>query len=593
MRTDTKFTVGNKRFPVSYELEKDRIVFYFKYNPPLQAEIKAMEGAKYHGYDEVPRKLWSVKDTLRNRFQIAYLSGDNPYSVYDKPLIDFEISPRFNKSLNKEVSPYPHQADMVRHFITRRYCNAAGEMGTGKSLAFLLAMEKTQFEQFNTEGTSYVDGDRWWLIGPTSALMAVTLEIDIWGFKDKPLMFTYEGLRSLMANWPKGKKAPRRVVFDECSRVKTPTAQRSQAALALANGVREDWGDKGMVLLASGTPAPKSPADWWHTCEIACPGFIREGSYKKFKDRLAIIVQRESIVTGGVYPHLVTWRDDPAKCHECGELKEHPNHDPQGMVFDVKSQVHPYKESINEIRLLYERMQGLVMVKLKKECLSFLPDKIFKELELTPSQSTLNAAKIIAKASRTTIQALTLLRELSDGFQYKDEVIGTQPCEYCKGVKQTLEWVGPTNTTLDPNLVPAEQWQEWLDNKEVRQEMVNCPTCDASGVEDKIKRNVIMIATPKQDAYIDYLEEMEEINNGRAVSFAGFTGSIDRMVDIAHQNEWTTIRVDGRGWHVTNPKNQVIDDDPLKLFQISQMESSCWRTEVDRPAWSCSRQTHR
>jgi hypothetical protein len=58
----------------------------------------------------------------------------------------------------------------------------------------------------------------------------------------------------------------------------------------------------------TGTPAPKSPLDWYSQCEIACPGFLAEGSIHKFKTRLGLF---ESAENGGVvFPRLITWYDD-------------------------------------------------------------------------------------------------------------------------------------------------------------------------------------------------------------------------------------------------------------------------------------------
>jgi intein/homing endonuclease len=896
-RIETKFTVGTKRFPVTLEYEKGRIYFVFKYNPAMIAEIKAMDGHKWHGYEDPPRKVWSVKDNQRNRFQIDYYMGKDPYGKFDKPLVDVDIKPRYNKALKREVMPYDHQIEMIRHALTRRYCLFACEMGTGKSLAALITMELT-------------GDDEWWFVGPTSAIMAVTLECDIWGVKVLPKMFTYDKLRSVMAKWPEGQKAPRRVVFDESSRVKTPTAQRSQAALALAEGVREDHGDNGMVILMSGSPAPKSPPDWWnqcisadswiltkegprqvkdligipfearidgrnhksngfwrtgyrddvseietnegyrlkatsnhrvlrdtfgirdwvevknlnpgdeivlntnnrpswsgtgsytdgyligqlmgdgnvyrqdnklygrlkfhqddfcvigyaescfpdkikfcydektnsfstyseylthlistygldeskqispiieaessdflagmlsglfdsdghieksrlrvefaqtdlerilavqrilnyfginsdikhrkanfsyigerkinskkafklhitsenavrfatligfnhptksdelrkrltnkhswqakstatvktltpvdamdvfdcevanvhcfsanglivHNCEIACPGFLREGTYRKFQDRLGLIVQKESIATGGVYPHLVTWKDDANKCNICGQFAAHPQHDPNGAIFDAQNQYHIFQPSVNEVATLYKRMTGLVLVKLKKDCLS-LPEKVYREIICKPAQQTLNAAKIIAASARTSIQALTLLRELSDGFQYREEKDGTIDCPHCSGAGKSVEWVGEGDQVLDPNLVPEETWNEWLETKVIRKELTTCPNCLGEKLIDKLIRTTISVPCPKEDALIDFLDLMED--GGRAVTFAGFTGSIDRVQEVCNRMDWSTIRVDGRGWVVTDPKGKVLDDDPLKLFQVGSRE---------------------
>ena len=57
--------------------------------------------------------------------------------------------------------------------------------------------------------------------------------------------------------------------------------------------IREKYGlEKGFVIEMSGTPSPKSPVDWWSQCEIAWPGFLREGSQKAMEERMAFMVQQ-------------------------------------------------------------------------------------------------------------------------------------------------------------------------------------------------------------------------------------------------------------------------------------------------------------
>jgi ATP-dependent DNA helicase len=61
----------------------------------------------------------------------------------------------------------------------------------------------------------------------------------------------------------------------------------------------------------------------------------------------------------------------------------------------------------------------------------------------------------------------------------------------------------------------------------------------------------------------DLLEENEE--QGRLVFFAGFTGSIDRVVDLCLKQKWAVVRVDGRGW-------KVFDGDGNPLHQMEALE---------------------
>lgn len=343
--------------PATIEKENSRLLINFRYNEYIKDEIKAMDDARWHGFDKpVARKLWSVKDSPRNRFQLAFLTGTNVYAHYDKPLEDFK--PRRSEC-------YKHQIQLSSHFITRRHCIGAAEMGVGKTLAAIEAVE------WFLKNYNYTDEVMW--VGPKSALASVQLEFWRWQAHIVPEYMTYEGMVKRVETWEKGKPAPKVVVFDECSRVKNPTSQRGKAARYLADCIREEHGYDSLIILMSGSPAPKSPVDWWNLCEIVCPGFVREGNPQKFHRRLGLIVQAESF-DGGAYPKLVTWWDDEKKCKSCGAIETdypnmilHPEHNSQN--FD-QEWYHPYEKSENEISKLYRRMNGLVLVQFKKDCFS-------------------------------------------------------------------------------------------------------------------------------------------------------------------------------------------------------------------------------
>ena len=425
-----KLKSGNRMIPVTITKDDNRLFFKFGFAKPLMEEIKAMEGHKWHGYDDTnPRKIWSVVDSQRNRFQIAFLAHPgasdplNPYHHYDLPLIE-------HKSRRTNPPPYGHQLGLTSQGLTRHYTELAAEMGTGKTLAAIEIME----ESGNTN---------WWWVGPKSALVSVKLEFKKWKAAFTPRWYTYEGFQKALAEWTPGDKAPFGVVFDEASRLKNPKAKRTLAAMGLANAIREEWGNAGFVILMSGSPAPKSPVDWWSQCEIIQPGFLREGTVDKFRQRLAVIEMRESFGGGGAFPNLKTWKDDPRKCNVCGLFEDAETHELPEVaaagtgvdVFKPSPTCHVFTPSINEVANLYQRMNGLVKVLFKKDCLD-LPDKIYREVILKPTQSTLNAARAIEVKSPSTIQALTLLRELSDGFQYTSEESGTQACSRCFGRKE-------------------------------------------------------------------------------------------------------------------------------------------------------------
>jgi len=529
----TKLIAGKFKYPVTLSYDGKRIWVEFKFNRTLLEEIKSMEGSKWHGYDdENPRKIWSISNSPRNIFQLSYLKGDNPYTVYDLPLVEYESKrPLFD-----------HQIEMVRHGLTRHYCIFACEMGTGKTLAAIEIMESSSFSD-------------WIWVGPKSALYSVQLEMVIWKSKVKPTFLTYEELKKQISNWPSGKKAPQGVIFDESSRIKTPTAQRSQASMGLADGVRQDWGMKGFVIEMSGSPAPKAPTDWWHQCEVACPGFLKEGNLSKFKYRLCLIKMKESLA-GGQYPELITWLDSETKCAECGQFEIVGKHSD----FEIANGTgHIYKKSVNEVRLLYQRMSGLVLVKFKKDCLD-LPEKQYKLIYCKPSPSTLRVAETIKQTASRAIEALTLLRELSDGFQYEEQPAGKTTCPSCKGTGKATEYFDPREPN-SPVVAVAE-------GVELSEREVECPVCGGSKEIVRTVRGTIQVDTPKEQVLSDLLDEHEEV--GRLVIYAGFQGSVDRCVQICLRAGWKVIRADGRGWwwsDLENPKSPI---DLLKTFQFEK-----------------------
>ena len=521
----SKFIAGRFWVPVKAEYTgENKIVFKFKFNRTLLEEVKNMEGARWNP----DFKIWTVSNTHRNWFSIDHLTGKNPYAPYDAQLVDYTPTRPL----------YKHQVEMVRHGLTRHYCIFAVEMGCGKTLSAIEIIEESGFED-------------WLYIAPKSALASVKLEMIKWGAKVTPHFYTYDGLRKLIENWPSGVPAPRGVIFDESSKVKNPNAQRTKAALHLANAIREEHGREGFVILMSGSPAPKSPLDWWPQAEVACPGFLREGTYEKEKRRLAIIESRES-ATGGMFPHLVTWKDDPGKCNRCGQPKDHDNHKMANTgddVFDsmVESRLlHAFEPSKNEIADLYERLSGLVLIQFKKDCLD-LPEKQYRTIKVRPKQSILNSAKLITATAPSTILALTLLRQLSDGFQYEEIEAGTKECELCHGEK---EIVRP---------MPDDEG-EYVDCT------ITCPHCGGAGEVPKYKTETKEFPCPKIDALTQRLEDHEE--DGRLVIYAGFTGSVDRICRVVQQSGWEYIRVDGRGWY--SSLGNKSSEEMLLLFQDKQ-----------------------
>ena len=507
--------VKDYKFKIDVELSNDRLFLKAPYHVDLIEEIKCLEGPKWHGFDKFnPRKQWSIANSQHNLFRLEYLSWlcnkipeKNPYRNFEKSLKEYIDCGR---------KLYKHQINIQRFENTRRYCIVAAEMGCGKTLPTIELMEIMGTED-------------WIWVGPKSALIAVQSEFEKWKARYWPRAFlTYEALKKWLANYNPKSKAPIGVVFDESQRIKTATSQRGQAAAYLADNIRTDWGESGSVILLTGTPAPKSPLDWQHQCRVAWPGFLREGNPAKFRDRLGVFFKTEDMS----YSKLLAWKDGP-KCEKCGKSKEDTAHDFQNPLSIINNTYHEYKECENEVAKLYKRMDGLVTVIFKKDVLAELPDKQYRIIRVEPTQQTLRLVDMIAGLSKTTIQALTLLRELSDGFQYQESEIGWLPCPQCQGNK------------IESNYVDNEGNISPVKNEQFKEEItLPCHICSGVGEITKTQREAKYIGSPKEQIILDLMEEYED----RHICYAGFTGSIDICVNIYRKQNWDVVRVDGRGW---------------------------------------------
>jgi hypothetical protein len=507
------------KVPATIERVDGRI-FWVKSPFHLKDEVKAMKGSRWHGYiPDDERKIWSVEDCVRNNFQLDFMTGGNPYENWDQPLRNFS----YKRPL------YVHQKLMADHCLTYHYKVLAAEMGVGKSLAAVEIMEKSGFFD-------------WWYIAPKSGIAAVEREFSKWSLAFQPTIMTYDRLRIEIERWEKGRPAPQGVIFDESSRLKTANAKRTKAAQHLADSIRAEYGWDGFVILMSGTPSPKSPVDWWSQCEICYPGYLKEGSAKAFEWRLGIFAKE--MTESGEFWKRQTWRDDENKCDKCGKYADDAAHilDEDGCLFGDNEDAHDFVPSQNEVAYLHDRLDGLVLPLAKKDCLD-IPEKVYREVILEPTSTLKRVAKALASSAISAIQGLTWLRELSDGFQYREKQEGMEKCPVCHGKGECEQWylVGE-----DEPISNQEFNEDEPDAFEKR--MAVCEKCDGVGEIPHMVRETKEIKSPKDQALRDLLEENED--QGRLVVFAGFQGSIDRVVGICHKQCWDVVKVDGRGWKI-------------------------------------------
>jgi hypothetical protein len=505
---------------------KEGRIWFLKSPFALKDEIKAMSGSKWHGYEpelDKRRNIWSVKDCQRNRFQLSFLMDEDVYAWFDREVVKHE----YQRPLMS------HQKDLADHFLTYHYGIMAAEMRTGKTLAAQEIIER-----------SGIKTPIWW-VGPKTSLPNIRREFRIWNLDPSVTveLMTYEGLKRIMEEWEQNTPVPQMLIGDEISRCKGATSQRTTAMQELADKIRATYGYEGYVIEMSGTPAPKSPVDWWAPCEIAWPGFLKEGSPKALEARLAFMVDKQ--FDAGIFKARVGWRDDERKCNVCGQM-EHDTTD------------HAYTPSVNEVSYLNERLKGLVIVKHLKDCVE-LPSKTYRTVTCPPNASTVRVAQALSKSAPNAMTAMTWLRELSDGFLYRDIVDGTVPCTHCHGAKEVEEWQGADGRLYEAVDMFSPELIATLTKIKVK-----CPKCEGTGEMPKIVRLTKEVPCPKDQVVRDLLGECEE--TGRIVIFAGFTGSVDRVTNLCRKEKWDVVRCDGRGWCVTHDNNIVLNEEPLDYW---------------------------
>ena len=586
MKIETKFLVQGRdgrtyRKPVTLE-KKDGRIWFVKSPFELKDEIKTMRGSHWHGFDDPPIKQWSVEDCQRNEFQIRWLQGENPYEWYDQPLKNFTY-PQFGSERFGFYDLMGQQKLMADMGLTYHYHIWGAEMGTGKTLAAFAVATMSGLKN-------------WWWVGPKSSLYEIRLQLEDWGID--PSIFTqivhYEKLVKMMGTWQPGEPAPYGLIIDELHRCKTPGTHRYRAVDAIAKAIRAEHGMSGYVIGMTGTPSPKNPGDWWGPCEIVYPGFIKEGTRNAFIQRMSFLRLDDSL-SGQNFNVRTAWKDDTERCAVCGKYdynrwvekngqptaedweagieKQFGNHDFE-QSFDEEFERHDWKESINEVLLVAERLKGLVTIIHKKDWIE-LPEKTFKIIHVEPSPSTLRVAKAIAKSAPNAMTAMHLLRELSDGFQYRDIEEGTRKCDVCTDGTETV-YVHPT----DPDASYTSRDLLDPDFANMLEEVQKpCSKCHGSGQIPKTRRIIKEVPTPKDAVVRDILEDQED--QGRVVFFAAFKGTLDRLVKMAQKEGWDTIRADGDGWVIKkhgvdqkikleNPMTYWINPENRKVAFIAQ-----------------------
>jgi len=175
-------------------------------------------------------------------------------------------------------------------------------------------------------------------------------------------------------------------------------------------------------------------------------------------------------------------------------------------------------------------------------------------------------AQSIAQAAPNAVTGMTLLRELSDGFQYREVQDGMTTCTHCTA-GTVAEWVDsddPEATYEAIDMLDADLVARLV------KKTVPCPLCDGKREVPKMVRITREVPCPKDAALKMLLDENEEV--GRLVIFAGFTGSVDRIVKLCLKEKWDVVRCDQGNFQVFTAKS----DSPEGVVETGEEPLDYW-----------------
>lgn len=479
--------------PVEFVENGNRYDVFFRYHEGVKNEIKStFENPSW----DKEKKKWSVSKSHRNEIQLAFYRGENPFKIYKEPLSNF-------KSKRDLLA---HQQELVNAILSYRKIIGAYEMGLGKSLIFIESAEISGYDNIL-------------YVGPKSGIASVKRELEKWKVNLPVEFMTYEKMTKTVNS--REIEIPDYVFFDESSKLKTYTSARSKAGRLLVKEMNKK-NKNSIVFLGTGTPAPKSPTDWYSQCEVVCEGFVKEANAKKFEERLSVQETLQFGEDAKPFNKIKFWLDNEKKCKICG-LMESDYHDG-----------HLYQPSVNEVAKLFNRLKGLVWIKFKKDCLN-LPEKIYEQINIKPTPEMFKNIKVIKDTATMPTELASQMMQISDGFLYVNEIVGKKVCAVCNGSKKGINPV--TNKEDD------------------------CDGCRGKGEQDVVRRSIIKLQTPKDEALIEQLEDHEEV--GRLVVWCGFQETIDRVCDLVLKQGWHVLKYDGRGKIGLSPEGKEVSVDSL------------------------------
>lgn len=382
------------RYPIWYQERGTKLVLKWNQMPrttfhQVKEEVKGCEDARW----DPESKSWTLKHpsiSLRNANVLGLLGhGTIPHTNKDPFYRYRQEVQRFPIEI-PGITYYNFQHEDLPWIFSYKRVLIGYDMGLGKTIMGLSTMEVglRQLEHsLISADISRDHQDLFWVIAPRGPLNAWHHHLKRYGgssFEVKPqlIMNSPQAIKRAMNNAP---HPPFVLVVDESANIKNPKAQRTQLIFEMSRLMSHFWGGEEYILPMTGTPAPKDPTDWHAQIEILCPGFIRERTPAKLKQRLGTTKLMEG--PHGSYYKLIGWNTD-------------------------------------EIRKFSKRLEPIRSIRFKSEVAADLPEKQHIVRELTPDSATISAGKLAAK-QLSGAELWQALRQISDGFLYEKDYVET------------------------------------------------------------------------------------------------------------------------------------------------------------------------
>ena len=258
-----KFTIPGVKISQSRVwVEESQVFVEFPYDPVMVEVIRRVENVTF----SKSRKVWeaplsSLSDILElaGKFSLVVDSGainaHRKLSEAERRLVDLSSSTDAELDLPEVGGTLrPYQRSGIAYALEARRCFIADEMGTGKTIQSLVALEASNGYPAvvvcpPTLTLNWASEASVWVPGRTVSLVENRKDFP------EPADITIVGWSNI-STWSEELAGATSYIFDESHYAKTPNAQRTKAAIKMAKGA------PGLILCLTGTPITNRPAEF-------------------------------------------------------------------------------------------------------------------------------------------------------------------------------------------------------------------------------------------------------------------------------------------------------------------------------------------